>query len=221
MCSSTLLSVDVPLSSPSTPVKAACHLSVALELLNKDPQQQQRCDACSCCEDTCDNSSCSQCAAKRARAASQPKRNTVTRCQIQRHATLQSAWVVVEDRVYDLTKYLPKHPGGKKSILRNSGGRDCSIDFAWHPKSAQRTWKRYAIGTVVHCQGWEDALNAEAEQRTAANSAASSCAGSPQSTASTVATASARPKAVLNYDHRRQSDAVKRWEKSSSQCVIS
>lgn len=40
--------------------------------------------------------------------------------QVAAHNTEDDLWMVINDRVYDLTKYLPHHPGGK--VLRTWAG---------------------------------------------------------------------------------------------------
>lgn len=53
--------------------------------------------------------------------------------EINEHNTRQSCWLYVERDVYDVTKWLPKHPGGDELILLFAG-RDCTESFrAYHP----------------------------------------------------------------------------------------
>jgi cytochrome b involved in lipid metabolism len=37
--------------------------------------------------------------------------------EIRKHSTEADAWIVVRGNVYDVTKYLPQHPGGPQWIL--------------------------------------------------------------------------------------------------------
>jgi len=54
--------------------------------------------------------------------------------EIKRHNTNDDAWVVVHDKVLDITKFSNTHPGGKDLILL-SAGRDATILFeTYHPK---------------------------------------------------------------------------------------
>ncbi|KAK9483679.1 cytochrome b5-like heme/steroid binding domain-containing protein, partial [Lipomyces starkeyi] len=39
-----------------------------------------------------------------------------------------SCWVIIRNTVYDVTDFLPDHPGGGRSILR-SAGKDATTDF--------------------------------------------------------------------------------------------
>lgn len=41
--------------------------------------------------------------------------------EVEKHTTVESLWVVIEDKVYDVTNFLEKHPGGQKPIIKYSG----------------------------------------------------------------------------------------------------
>jgi hypothetical protein len=74
---------------------------------------------------------------------------TYSTCEIARHNTEDSAWLVVGNDVFDVTKFLNQHPGGKESILRKSGGVvDCSKDFLFHSKRGRKLWRSCYIGRV-------------------------------------------------------------------------
>jgi len=54
--------------------------------------------------------------------------------EVQRHNTNDDAWVVVNDKVLNITKFSNTHPGGKDLILL-AAGRDATILFeTYHPK---------------------------------------------------------------------------------------
>jgi nitrate reductase (NAD(P)H) len=75
-------------------------------------------------------------------------------CQVRRHASIESAWLVAGGYVYDVTEYLATaaHPGGDMSILRKCGGKvDCSQDLQFHSPKGKQLWKRYKIGKVIPC----------------------------------------------------------------------
>eukprot|EP01126_Amoeba_proteus_P005651 TRINITY_DN1191_c0_g2_i3.p1 TRINITY_DN1191_c0_g2~~TRINITY_DN1191_c0_g2_i3.p1 ORF type:complete len:224 (-),score=38.47 TRINITY_DN1191_c0_g2_i3:107-778(-) len=50
-----------------------------------------------------------------------------TREEISRHNTLEDCWIVVDDKVYDVTNFIPEHPGGL--AILNNAGRDSSKGF--------------------------------------------------------------------------------------------
>jgi len=80
-------------------------------------------------------------------------RKCFTLCQIKRHRTLASCWLVCQNNVYDATDFFCFHPGGITSILRHSGGEDCSLDFNFHSRNAQKLWKSKQIGYLIKCPG--------------------------------------------------------------------
>ena len=41
---------------------------------------------------------------------------------------ISDCWVIVGDDVYDVTKFLPDHPGGKKAIMLIAG-KDATEEF--------------------------------------------------------------------------------------------
>eukprot|EP00933_Yihiella_yeosuensis_P045819 TRINITY_DN41240_c0_g1_i1.p1 TRINITY_DN41240_c0_g1~~TRINITY_DN41240_c0_g1_i1.p1 ORF type:complete len:585 (-),score=102.45 TRINITY_DN41240_c0_g1_i1:318-1961(-) len=56
-----------------------------------------------------------------------------TVAEVAKHNTRESIWIIVDGRVYDLTRYVDKHPGGPLMIT-NMAGKDCTDVFAnYHP----------------------------------------------------------------------------------------
>lgn len=62
-------------------------------------------------------------AAAMAAPAQAAPRPTVTKAEVARHDTPGDCWVIVGRSVYDMTAYLPRHPGGVGEISRWCGGR--------------------------------------------------------------------------------------------------
>ncbi|KAG8098192.1 hypothetical protein GUJ93_ZPchr0013g36718 [Zizania palustris] len=65
------------------------------------------------------------------------------------HNTPDDCWVVVDGKVYDVTKYLDDHPGGADVLLEVSG-KDAKEEFddAGHSKSAKELMQDYFIGEL-------------------------------------------------------------------------
>ena len=77
-----------------------------------------------------------------------------TICQVRRHNTRESCWLVAGDTIYDATPYLKTHPGGMKSILRKGGGAvDVTRDLQFHSAVGQRMFQKYKIGKIQPCGG--------------------------------------------------------------------
>merc|ERR1712086_315264 len=54
--------------------------------------------------------------------------------EVRKHSTPDDCWVVIHEKVYDLTDFLSEHPGGKKVILRYAG-KDATPGFdPIHPR---------------------------------------------------------------------------------------
>lgn len=51
---------------------------------------------------------------------------TFTREEVAQHNKYSDCWVVLHGRVYDVTKWLPKHPGGAR-ILMHYAGEDATV----------------------------------------------------------------------------------------------
>merc|ERR1719198_2544529 len=56
--------------------------------------------------------------------------------EIKKHTTRDSAWVVLFDKVYDLTEFIDDHPGGEDVILK------------WAGRDATKFWK------AIHKEDW-------------------------------------------------------------------
>ena len=58
--------------------------------------------------------------------------------EIEKHSSATDLWVVIQDKVYDLTSYVNEHPGGPL-ILQKHAGKIASTAFelASHGKSAK------------------------------------------------------------------------------------
>jgi cytochrome b involved in lipid metabolism len=73
------------------------------------------------------------------------------RSTVAKHHTASNCWSIVDGKVYKLTKWVAKHPGGRKRIVRMCG-KDASAAFhSRHGKQSRATrvvLKRYLIGTV-------------------------------------------------------------------------
>jgi cytochrome b involved in lipid metabolism len=48
--------------------------------------------------------------------------------EVSRHNKESDCWVIIDGSVYDLTGFLPDHPGGKKAIM-TFAGRDATEEF--------------------------------------------------------------------------------------------
>lgn len=53
---------------------------------------------------------------------------TITLEEVAKHNKDGDAWVVIANKVYDVTSFLDQHPGGKSLLLKNAG-KDITAQF--------------------------------------------------------------------------------------------
>lgn len=57
-----------------------------------------------------------------------PSKTQLTGIEVAKHASAKDCWVIVHGRAYDVTDFLPEHPGGQKIILKYAG-KDATKEF--------------------------------------------------------------------------------------------
>uniref|UniRef100_A0A9J2PZ29 Cytochrome b5 n=1 Tax=Ascaris lumbricoides TaxID=6252 RepID=A0A9J2PZ29_ASCLU len=74
---------------------------------------------------------------------------TLTIDEIEQHNSAASTWIIINDKVYDVTKFLDEHPGGEEVILEQAG-RDATASFydVGHSNDAKEMTAQYLIGRV-------------------------------------------------------------------------
>ncbi|KAM3828890.1 cytochrome b5 type B isoform 3-T3 [Vipera latastei] len=72
-----------------------------------------------------------------------------TLAEVAKRSTDREAWLVIRDRVYDVTRFLDEHPGGDKVLLEQAG-RDATESFedVGHSTDAKQMLKQYLIGEI-------------------------------------------------------------------------
>nr|CCA19127.1 delta6 fatty acid desaturase putative [Albugo laibachii Nc14] len=76
-----------------------------------------------------------------------PKQSVLTWDQVRAHNSPNDAWIVIHNKVYDITNF-NAHPGG--SVMYTHAGADATDVFAiFHPAQAFQLLKQFYIGEVV------------------------------------------------------------------------
>lgn len=74
---------------------------------------------------------------------------TYTKEQVAKHNTKEDCWIIINNLVYDVTKWIPIHPGGESLIL-NLGGGDVTDEFkVFHLDPNYKRLKIYQIGQLA------------------------------------------------------------------------
>jgi cytochrome b5 len=70
--------------------------------------------------------------------------------EVAHHCTMESCWMVIRDKVYDLTDFIEYHPGGQELMLEYAG-TDATNAFndKPHTRDATTMLEPYLIGELV------------------------------------------------------------------------
>ncbi|KAF7703392.1 cytochrome b5 [Silurus meridionalis] len=72
-----------------------------------------------------------------------------TRKQIQAHNMSKDAWLIIHDKVYDITCFLEEHPGGEEVLLEQAGSDATeSFEDVGHSTDAREMLEQYYIGEL-------------------------------------------------------------------------
>uniref|UniRef100_A0A8C5JKR2 Cytochrome b5 n=5 Tax=Passeriformes TaxID=9126 RepID=A0A8C5JKR2_JUNHY len=69
--------------------------------------------------------------------------------EVQKHNNSQSTWIIIHNRIYDVTKFLDEHPGGEE-VLREQAGGDATENFedVGHSTDARTLSESFIIGEL-------------------------------------------------------------------------
>ncbi|XP_030766125.1 cytochrome b5 isoform X2 [Sitophilus oryzae] len=70
--------------------------------------------------------------------------------EIKKHTDKTSTWIVINNDVFDVTRFLNEHPGGEEVLLEQAG-KDASEAFedVGHSSDAREMMLKYKVGTLV------------------------------------------------------------------------
>ena len=82
--------------------------------------------------------------------AAQPAVKTYTMAQVKAHNSASDCWTVVNKKVYDVTRWVGRHPGGKSAILSLCGKDGSRAFLGQHGGQGEPTsvLKSFKIGTL-------------------------------------------------------------------------
>jgi salicylate hydroxylase len=73
----------------------------------------------------------------------------VTPAELALHATFEDCWIVIRGKVYDLSEWKDRHPGGP-FVARMYAGKDATAEFGdFHSPAAERHMANFCVGSFV------------------------------------------------------------------------
>ena len=68
--------------------------------------------------------------------------------EVAKHNTKSDAWIVINGKVANITKWIPNHPGG--DIIMKGVGKDATklFESIGHDDYAKKMFKKYQIGII-------------------------------------------------------------------------
>ncbi|XP_048731592.1 uncharacterized protein LOC125648577 [Ostrea edulis] len=69
---------------------------------------------------------------------------------VSEHCDIRSCWIIISDKVYDVTNFIHEHPGGLDVIMEYAGS-DATVVFMdkGHSKDAYMLLSDYYLGNVI------------------------------------------------------------------------
>ncbi|XP_065189670.1 cytochrome b5-like [Sycon ciliatum] len=90
------------------------------------------------------------------------EKKVFTKAEIAEHNSSKSCWLVIHNKVYDVTKFLNEHPGGEEVMLEvagvSSSGAYATSAFedVGHSTDARAMLKDYLLGDVAEADREDD-----------------------------------------------------------------
>jgi fatty acid desaturase/predicted heme/steroid binding protein len=69
--------------------------------------------------------------------------------EVAKHNSRTDCWLIIGKSVYDVTKFIPYHPGGEV-LLGHAGHKATDVFSAFHPSSVYKKLENYSIGELEH-----------------------------------------------------------------------
>ncbi|XP_002734716.1 cytochrome b5-like [Saccoglossus kowalevskii] len=69
--------------------------------------------------------------------------------EVEKNNCNTGSWIIIHNKVYDVTKFLEEHPGGEEVLLEQSGGDGSeSFEDVGHSTDARDMMEQYLIGEL-------------------------------------------------------------------------
>jgi len=74
--------------------------------------------------------------------------SSFTVSEIKTHNTASSCWLVIKDKIYDVSLFLNQHPGGVENLTSNCGKEASELFSSIHSNKAWNLLGKYYVGDV-------------------------------------------------------------------------
>ncbi|CAM6099424.1 unnamed protein product [Calypogeia fissa] len=88
-------------------------------------------------------------AGSRTPTAERPPLRSISSDELSKHTTEGDLWISIEGKVYDVTEWLGKHPGGGNPLLSFAGQDVTDAFLAFHPRTAWALLHQFLIGNLT------------------------------------------------------------------------
>ncbi|XP_077057906.1 cytochrome b5 type B [Siphateles boraxobius] len=69
--------------------------------------------------------------------------------EVQAHNMIKDTWLIIHDKVYDITSFMEEHPGGEEVLLEQAGSDATeSFEDVGHSTDAREMLRQYYIGEL-------------------------------------------------------------------------
>ncbi|AIF70128.1 hypothetical protein PAP_08740 [Palaeococcus pacificus DY20341] len=68
--------------------------------------------------------------------------------EVSKHNQSNDCWIIVENKIYNVTSFLNIHPGGEDAIIPYCGTNATEVFFSKHDQGAYETLQQYYIGRI-------------------------------------------------------------------------
>jgi predicted heme/steroid binding protein len=71
-----------------------------------------------------------------------------TKKEVEKHNQENDCWIIVNGKVYDVTKFINFHPGGRQILIKNAGTESTNLFVQFHKLDLLKKYERFVVGEI-------------------------------------------------------------------------